>query len=116
MKKRDFTFMKQIIAGGLTAALLLSGCGSASGSTIASTEATSNGAGTAMGYDEEMADYESVAAADTSDVYSNGSVMEGGLAPDVSGAPSTNRKLIRNISLEVETQDFSTLIANVTTG
>ena len=111
MKKRNYTFIRQILAGGLTAALLLSGCGSSGSTRAASTEMANGGATAAAEYDEWV-EYETAEAADTSDIY--GSEMDGGLAPEVNGAQNTNRKLIRNISLEVETQDFSTLIANVT--
>lgn len=111
MKKRDFTFIRQMLAGGLTAALLLSGCGS-SGSAVATTSEAYNGAATTAAEYDGYAEYDAAEMADTSDIY--GSEMDGGLAPEVNGPQNTNRKLIRNISLEVETQDFSTLIANVT--
>ena len=111
MKKRNNTLIRQIFAGGLTAALLLSGCGSSGSAPMMEASNGAAATGEAAAYADEYIDYE---MADTSDIYGGESDMNGGLAPDVSGAQNTNRKLIRNVSLEVETQDFTTLIANVT--
>ena len=85
MKKRNNTLIRQIFAGGLTAALLLSGCGSSESAPMmeASNGAAAATAGETAAYDEEYIDYD---MADTSNIYSGESDMNGGLAPDVSGA------------------------------
>ena len=104
------------ITGGLTAALLLGGCGNSAKSATRSAMAEANG-GTAVA--SESASYSAdVAEAeyyDTGDIYqSNGSFDSETSGIEVTTPQTTNRKLIRNVSLEVETQDFQTLISTVT--
>lgn len=107
-----------VITGGMTAALLLSGCGSSKATRAAMNTAAEAGAGAQamMDYDGAPAEsYEEAESYDTADVYAEG----GSFDKDASGIEvntpqTTNRKLIRNVNLEVETQDFQTLIANVT--
>ena len=107
-----------VITGGMTAALLLSGCGSSKATRPAMNTAAEAGAGAQamMDYDGAPAEsYDEAESYDTADVYAEG----GSFDKDASGIEvntpqTTNRKLIRNVNLEVETQDFQTLIANVT--
>ena len=106
------------ITGGLTAALLLGGCGSSGAPTRGDMAQTaSNGGAMAM---SETADYAAEMPAeaeyyDTADIYqSNGSFDSETSGIEVTTPQTTNRKLIRNVSLEVETQDFMTLISTVT--
>ena len=107
-----------VITGGMTAALLLSGCGSSKATRPAMNTAAEAGAGAQamMDYDGAPAEsYDEAEFYDTADVYAEG----GSFDKDASGIEvntpqTTNRKLIRNVNLEVETQDFQTLIANVT--
>ena len=108
-----------VITGGMTAALLLSGCGSSKATRAAMNTAAEAGAGAEMAtmdYAGAPAEsYEEAESYDTADVYADG----GSFDKDASGIEvntpqTTNRKLIRNVNLEVETQDFQTLIANVT--
>ncbi len=105
-----------VITGGMTAALLLSGCGSSKATQPAMNTAAEAGAGAMMDYDGAPAEsYDEAEFYDTADVYAEG----GSFDKDASGIEvntpqTTNRKLIRNVNLEVETQDFQTLIANVT--
>ena len=105
------------ITGGLTAALLLGGCGSSAESTKAATApamATDN----YVAMENQSYAAEEVAEAeyyDTADIYqSNGSFDNAAEGIEVNTPTVTNRKLIRSISLEVETQDFQTLISTVT--
>ena len=57
---------------------------------------------------------ETAAAYDTADIYQSNGSFDGESGIEVTTPTTTNRKLIRNISLDVETQDFLTLISTVT--
>jgi len=112
MKKRE---LKGLALSVFTAALLLTGCGS-SGAATGGTKAMSNGMMEAAA-PMEAPDYA------TDDVYygEESAQMESAeraLDADEAGeqaesAQNTNRKLIRTVSLDVETQEYESLIARI---
>ena len=103
------------ITGGLTLTMLLGGCGGSDrGSMYAASEASVQAASAGAG-DVAMEACAEEAYYDTADIYqSNGSFDGEASGIEVTTPTTTNRKLIRNVSLEVETQDFQTLISTVT--
>ena len=102
------------ITGGLTLAMLLGGCGSDGGTKNYSAGATAQVASESSYDMAAEASGETAAAYDTADIYQSNGSFDGDSGIEVTTPTTTNRKLIRNISLEVETQDFLTLISTVT--
>ena len=102
------------VTGGLTLAMLLGGCGSDGGTKNYSAGATAQVASESSYDMAAEASGETAAAYDTADIYQSNGSFDGESGIEVTTPTTTNRKLIRNISLEVETQDFLTLISTVT--
>lgn len=98
----------------LTAVLMLSGCGAGDKNALAETESP-----------QEAFEIASEEAYDTSASYASGDIYSGGAEAkaeengEVDGGegrtevPSTQRKLIKNVNLQVETETFEELLANV---
>ena len=110
MKRRD---LKKLAITGLAAALLLSGCGSQGATTRAVPAAESAmyaGSGATNSYD--MSDdvyYPEEYDKEMTDAGGDG----GESLPQTESAQNTNRKLIRTVSLDVETQEYEALIARI---
>lgn len=103
MMRKQFKAIWLIVAG---IAIVLAGCGGASNSSYAKSESYDYAA------EEAMYDYDSY----SDDVYEYAApeaakLSENGEATEIEAV--SNRKLIKNVSLSVETKEFDTLIQNV---
>lgn len=115
MKKRMWTYVSAV----MLVSVMLTGCGSTLETSMTS-DMTGPAYGRAMagGYTNEMAleeayPVEEAAAMDTAEEEWADAGAEGGSQADIAEAV-TAKKLIRNVDLEVETQEFDALLADIT--
>ena len=107
-----------VITGGLTAAMLLGGCGQSEGTYRS---APSNAAGDSASYvataDEAcyggMEMPTEAYMEESGDIYKSSGSFDEAAGLEIDTPQATSRKLIRNLSLEVETQEFQSLISTV---
>ncbi len=111
MKKRDMLRNTALSFAACLLAATLAGCGGSGGSSKNSM------------MEAAAESYDSTAYYDTGDIYAGGSgeaAAEEGAAPaeapnaEVDEDASSSRKLIRNVHMDVETEDYPTLISTVT--
>lgn len=100
---------KRTLLACIFAALLLSGCGASSKGTGVMEAASDTAAASAV-QENSYADAGGYAMESTAEAEEMDMAAEGGSSPQVQ---STQRKLIRNVTLEVETETFEDLLANV---
>ncbi len=100
---------KRTLLAYIFVALLLSGCGASSKGTGVMEAASDTAAASAV-QENSYADAGGYAMESTAEAEEMDMTAEGGSSPQVQ---STQRKLIRNVTLEVETETFEDLLANV---
>lgn len=100
---------KRTLLACIFVALLLSGCGASSKGTGVMEAASDTAAASAV-QENSYADAGGYAMESTAEAEEMDMAAEGGSSPQVQ---STQRKLIRNVTLEVETETFEDLLANV---
>ncbi|MBR5421678.1 MAG: DUF4349 domain-containing protein [Lachnospiraceae bacterium] len=116
MKKMNMGGKRKLFMAGLSAILLLTGCGSAESASADSYSGTVNAMSTknaAVTYATEEAYYDDYEAYDEAGM--NGyAEPAGGDTPEApESAQSTKRKLIRNVSMSVETKEFDELLTTL---
>lgn len=113
--KRRNRMLTGVLAAAMALGLMLTGCGSSSKSAAMDSGATANGSAAAAGA-AQAADLYSYYAADTAAAAEETAYemdMDTGAGAESPQVQDTQRKLIRNVNLDVETEDFDELLENL---
>lgn len=109
MKKRTGKFVKEIFVIGL-AALMLTACGGTAGTAAQNAESHKAAADTASSYDSGGGFYSAGAAVAEEEYAVDDIAEEGAAGPEMTEVASPERKLIKNVNISVETEQFDSLM------